>query len=116
MENVVDAVAKALGVDTGTCSESMFEAAVDAAEKAMQPGRTGYLSVYPDGLRVHLFRANKADEKKSKATVHNRGELVTWCELWGVDNFMCSSSVDFPEDSTDDKQVIDLCNEIRSEG
>lgn len=34
-EKVVDAVGEALGVDTGTVSESRFDAAVDAAEKLM---------------------------------------------------------------------------------
>ena len=124
IENVVDAVAEALGVDTGTCSEAQFKAAVDAVEKAMQPGRirwpsgleeTGYLSVHPEGLRVHLFRGTDYEKKISTATVHTREQLIAWCKKWNAENFMCSSSVDFPEDSTNDKRVIALCQEIRSE-
>lgn len=29
-------------------------------------------------------------------------------------SFQCSSSIDFPEDSTDDKELIELCYAIRS--
>jgi len=113
LENVVDAVAKALGVDTGTCSESMFEDAVNAAEKAMTPSAPGYLVVHKDGL--HVYKMHEKYPKPSKAVVHTMGQLTAWCEEWGVDNFMCSSSIDFPEDSTDDDRVIALCNEIRGE-
>jgi hypothetical protein len=37
LERVVDAVADALGVDTGTCSEVTFERAIKAAQKALKP-------------------------------------------------------------------------------
>lgn len=32
----------------------------------------------------------------------------------GSTSFMCSSSIDFPEESTDNQELIDLCYAIRS--
>ncbi len=30
------------------------------------------------------------------------------------DGFMCSSSIDFPEDETDNQELIDICYAVRS--
>lgn len=40
-------------------------------------------------------------------------KLIDSGEIEGVD-FICSSSVDFPEESTDNKEVIEICKFLRS--
>lgn len=111
LERVVEAVADALGFE-GT--EAKFQAALKAAEAALTPGATGYLRVEAKGIRAHVMGASPAITKKSDKLIRNRDELVAWCQEWGVDNFMCSSSLDFPDEYTKSKKIIDLCDFIRN--
>lgn len=111
LEKVVDAVAEALGVDTGACSEALFAKALEAAEAALTPSAPGYLTVEKDGIHARLM-GDKSD--KTKAVVKTWEELVAWCQEHGVDNFMCSSSLDFPEEYTKSKKIIALCDKIRN--
>lgn len=115
LENVVDAVAEALGVDSGTIHEARFEAAVQAAQRALTPSAPGYLSCEKDGVKVHLMHVSDAEKAESQAVVTTMEGLVAWCKKYGVDNFMCSSSMDFPEEYTDDPQIVALCQHIRSD-
>ncbi len=48
-ERIVDEVGEALGVDTGTCAEARFEAAMDAVETALlsDEGRNAMLELLP---------------------------------------------------------------------
>ena len=46
-------------------------------------------------------------------TIRNREELYAMGEAVGQVSLMCSSSLDWPEDVTDNLDVIDVCNLIR---
>lgn len=111
VEAIVDAVAEALGVDTGAISEAKFERACEACRKAMEPKptNTGFMTVVEKGLAVSLLH----DEKTSKEIVTTMEQFKAWCDKWNVDDFSCSSSVDFPEEDTDDPAIIALCRQIR---
>ena len=114
LELVVDAVAEALNVDTGICPEGTFEKAVEAARAALTPKHTAYISVVDGAIQIHLFRVCEETKEASKDSVRSMDELKDWCRKWHADNFMCSSSIDFPEDSTDDPAIIAICEELRS--
>jgi hypothetical protein len=115
LENVVHAVVDALGINTETLNEDQFAAAAQAVQRALTPRGTGYLSCDEKHLRVHLMRpTSPGQESESAATVKTMDELREWCIKWDVDNFMCSSSMDFPEEYTDDGSIIALCNTIRN--
>lgn len=45
--------------------------------------------------------------------IRNRRELANVGETLGGASLMCSSSLDWPEDVTEDLDVIDVCNIIR---
>ncbi len=112
IEAVVDAVTEVFGI--GPIENELFEKACEAALKALLPKNTGYLTVVDDAIEASLFRCGDEAKEMSKALVRSRDELVEWCKKWDVDNFMCSSSIDFPEDSTDNTTIIALCCELRS--
>lgn len=46
--------------------------------------------------------------------VHSMDDIVHLCVKNGTSRVICSSSVDFPEDYTDDPKVIALCYELRN--
>lgn len=114
MENVVQVVADALGTDLGLFEQETIDGAVDAAIKALQPRGTGYLNCMKDSIQVCLFHVSDEQKGKSRAAFKTMDELVEWCRKWNVDGFMCSSSMDFPEEYTDKPEIIALCREIRA--
>jgi len=68
------------------------------------------LSVSKAGLE---FTENWAPDKEPTAVFQNIDEFNAF-DFSNIDGVMCSSSVDFPEEDTNDKNVIALCHALRS--
>lgn len=71
-----------------------------------------YLSCKKDGIECRYGKLGSFDECKTKICKTGK-EIREFIENNPYDICLCSSSMDFPEDETDDKAIIDLCNKIR---
>jgi len=113
-EKIVDALGELLGIDTGTMHEDKFEQAVRVVyEEANRSVSRGFATVKREGLQVSVMYGGDLKERESQACVRTAEELEDWCDKWDVEVFSCSSSVDFPEEDTDDELVIELCKILR---
>ena len=68
-----------------------------------------YLSCVDCGVMVRLPNAQKI-------LVTSSSELYDLMAEWNQTQCQTASSMDFPEENTDDQSVIDLCNEIMKAG
>ena len=86
----------------------------------MIPGIQYGLGVYEDGVYIRYQDTAKGKQKRRKLT--SRADFVAFMKArmakFGILDdteliISCSSSMDFPEDSTKDKKVIALARELR---
>lgn len=82
------AAVPALGAVAAVCDMTFLDISFDGA-----------LEVEHEGAK-HKFRTYDA--------------FISWCEANAVASVSCSSSLDFPEDYTDDSGVIEACRLLRT--
>jgi hypothetical protein len=68
------------------------------------------------GATTNKTKCRTSDEVtkaiRAIALQQSQGDSHTFNAL--IENVMCSSSMDFPDEYTKDQQIVDLCKEIRS--
>jgi hypothetical protein len=75
-------------------------------EKLNKIRRHGWVTVKSDGLII--------EHNEYRYTIYTKqdfNELIDSGELEGV-SFICSSSVDFPRDETDNQEIIEICESL----
>jgi len=70
-----------------------------------------YMTVNNDAIEV-----SDIDTNKVLARITTVEEYNAFIVFRRPDYFMCSSSLDFPEDSTNDQDIIALCRSLRERG
>jgi len=75
-----------------------------------------YLTIVGDEIHYQLVEGSSVLAEEVVASIAEYNELAARLRAAGVSSLMCSSSMDFPEDSTDDADTIALANLIRSAG
>lgn len=70
-----------------------------------------FLTVQGNAIIATPF-GDPANQYRQRIT--GKTELDDFVIEYGIDSFMCSSSVDFPEEYTENKEVIELCGLIRN--
>lgn len=72
-----------------------------------------YLSCVPEGILCKNGQIG-INESDAISICKNKSEFLAYLKKTQYDVCVCSSSMDWPEDYTDNKEIIDLCHAIRS--
>ena len=73
-----------------------------------------YLSCMSDGIQCIYGEADIPIDKRDKFLCKDRKEFMEFVRSHPYDICLCSSSMDFPEEETDRRDIVELCNKIRS--
>jgi len=73
-----------------------------------------FLSVELDAKAPAGAKLVMRDRDDNLHDIHTAEDFKAVWQSLGCDSFMCSSSVDFPDEYTNDESFIELCQDIRS--
>ena len=77
---------------------------------------SAYLNISGDNLNFQIVKETIATGDRATfvvATCH-ASDIFDFCQEHGVEDYYCSSDIDFPTDCTDNEMTIAACREIRA--